>query len=475
MTLSEKAQELKTQANEYFKNEDYSKAIDLYSEAIKLDTNQAAFYGNRSIAYLKNECFGYALNDASIAIELDKTYIKGYYRRAMAYMALGKYKEALKDFEYIMKVKPNDKDARMKYDSCSKIVRRLAFEKAISIDYNRSVSATIDLNSMEIEKDYKGPHIVDDKVTLEFVQQLIQTFKDGKYLDRKYAYKIILDVKELLEKLPSLVDVNISEESKFTVCGDIHGQFYDLLNIFELNGLPSQDNPYLFNGDFVDRGSFSVECILTLFTFKVLYPDRFFMARGNHESQTMNKMYGFEGEVKSKYSSKMYELFEEVFNLLPLAHCLNGKVLVMHGGLFSQDNVSLDDIRNTDRKHQPPDEGIMCEILWSDPMNNPGRGPSRRGIGLQFGPDVTHNFISFNKLSYIIRSHEVKEEGYEVCHDGKCITVFSAPNYCDTMGNKGAFITMKGKDLKPEFVTYSEVPHPDVKPMAYANSLFSFM
>jgi len=137
------------------------------------------------------------------------------------------------------------------------------------------------------------------------------------------------------------------------------------------------------------------------------------MSRGNHESQTMNQMYGFEGEVKAKFSPQMYDLFAEVFNLLPLAHCLNKRVLVMHGGLFSRDNVSLEDIRNTDRNRQPPDEGIMCDILWSDPMPNKGRAPSKRGVGVQFGPDVTENFCRLNKLDYIIRSHEVKADGYE--------------------------------------------------------------
>ena len=126
------------------------------------------------------------------------------------------------------------------------------------------------------------------------------------------------------------MEVAIPEGSKFTVCGDIHGQFFDLMNIFALNGLPSPENPYLFNGDFVDRGSFSVECIFVLFGFKLLYPDSFFMSRGNHESENMNKMYGFEGEVKAKYSSNMCELFTEVYNWLPLSHCLNNKVNSSH-------------------------------------------------------------------------------------------------------------------------------------------------
>ena len=108
------------------------------------------------------------------------------------------------------------------------------------------------------------------------------------------------------------------------------------MNIFELNGVPSEDNPYLFNGDFVDRGSFSVECIFVLFSFKLLYPNHFFMSRGNHESENMNKMYGFEGEVKAKYSANMVDLFTEVYNWLPLAHNINNRILVMHGGLFSK-------------------------------------------------------------------------------------------------------------------------------------------
>lgn len=101
----------------------------------------------------------------------------------------------------------------------------------------------------------------------------------------------------------------------------------------------------------------------------------------------------------------------------------------MHGGLFSRDDVTLKEIREIDRNRQPPEEGLMCELLWSDPQPQLGRAPSKRGVGVQFGPDVTHNFLAMNNLSYIVRSHEVKTDGYEVGHDGKCITVFSAPNY----------------------------------------------
>ncbi|CAD6231833.1 GSCOCG00001609001-RA-CDS [Cotesia congregata] len=470
------AEKFKESANVYFKIQSYDEAIENYTKAIELNPYMASYYGNRSFAYLKTECFGYALNDASKAIELDKNYVKGYWRRAAAYMSLSKFKLALKDFETVTKARPHDQDAKLKYTECFKIVKKLAFEKAISIDDNKkNIADSINLDSMAIDDDYNGPKLENGKVTLDFMKDLLKWYKEECKLHRKYAYQILLDVKNWFMAQSSLIDVTIPDENKFTICGDIHGQFYDLLNIFELNGLPSETNPYLFNGDFVDRGSFSVECIFTLFGFKLLYPNHFFMSRGNHESAIMNHMYGFDGEVKAKYTNQMAALFTEVYNWLPLAHCLNKRVLVMHGGLFSRDDVTLQEIRETDRNRQPPDEGVMCELLWSDPQPQMGRAPSKRGVGVQFGPDVTHEFCKLNGLDYIVRSHEVKNDGYEVSHDGKCITVFSAPNYCDTMGNRGAFITLYGKDMKPQFTSYEAVPHPNVRPMQYATSLMKFM
>jgi len=468
------AEQVKARANEFFKTERYPQAIELYSKAIELNPTNAVYYANRSIAHLRLENYGYALADASRAIETDKTYLKAYYRRAAAYMSLGKYKLALKDYEGVYKARPADKDAKMKFTECKKIVQQIAFQKAISVeDTKKSVADSIDVESMAVDDKYDGPRLENGKITMEFMQALMETYKKQGSLHRKFAFQILLDILKYFSSQPTLVDVSIPDGSKFTVCGDIHGQFYDLINVFSLNGLPSVDNPYLFNGDFVDRGSFSVECIFVLFGFKLLLPNHFFMSRGNHESENMNKMYGFEGEVKAKYSANMCDLFTEVYNWLPLTHCLNNKVLVMHGGLFAKDDVTLADIRATERNRQPPEEGIMCELLWSDPQPMLGRSPSKRGVGCQFGPDVTRKFLENNCLDYIIRSHEVKDNGYEVTHDGKCITVFSAPNYCDTMGNKGAFITLTGGEMVPQYTTYEASPHPNVKPMAYANSLLS--
>jgi len=124
---------------------------------------------------------------------------------------------------------------------------------------------------------------------------------------------IIMKARLIFEQNKSMVSIHREDEEEITVCGDIHGQYYDLLNIFCINGNPSKENPYLFNGDFIDRGSFSVEVIMTLLSWKICYPNHFFMSRGNHETRNLTKMYGFEGEVKAKYDLKVYDLFNEMF------------------------------------------------------------------------------------------------------------------------------------------------------------------
>ncbi|CAD5210519.1 unnamed protein product [Bursaphelenchus xylophilus] len=467
------AQDVKNEANKYFKEQKYDKAVELYSRAIELDPTDPIFYSNRSFAYIKKELFGLALADADKALELKPSFVKAYFRRASANLALGKYKKALTDYDTVRKACPNDKDVQKKYEEVNKIVKRIAFEKAIAVDEPKSIAESIHLEAYPVEASYTGPRL-DGDVTKEFMDELVETFKKQGKLHIKYAYKILLKIRELFGKYTTLREITVPPKQKFTICGDVHGQFYDLCNIFELNGKPSETNPYLFNGDFVDRGSFSAETIFTLFGYKLLYPEHFHLSRGNHESDVMNKMYGFEGEIKAKFNMRMAEFFSEIFNYLPLCHVINKKIFVCHGGLFSKDGVTLDQIQKVSRVRQPPDEGIMTDLLWADPQPIPGRFPSKRGVGLQFGPDVTQKFLQDNDLLYVVRSHEVKPEGYEKHHDGKCYTIFSAPNYCDSMGNLGAFITITGDNLEPHFTTFEAVPHPNIKSMYYANSMFDF-
>uniref|UniRef100_A0AC34QZQ1 Protein-serine/threonine phosphatase n=2 Tax=Panagrolaimus sp. JU765 TaxID=591449 RepID=A0AC34QZQ1_9BILA len=472
----ERAVKIKDEANKFFNSEKYDIAIELYSKAIELDPQQPAYFGNRSFAYLRRELFGLALNDANTAIELDPAYIKAYYRRASAKMALGKFKFALKDYESVCKFRPNDIDAKKKFEECRKIVKRIAFEKAIACDHDdKKLIDSINPDEFAVEENYKGPRL-DGDITPEFMKDCIEAFKKEQKLHIKYAYKILLGVYQFLKAQDSLVHITVPDKKKFTICGDIHGQFYDLCNIFEINGLPSEENPYLFNGDFVDRGSFSVEVIFTLLGYKLLYPNHLYMARGNHESDTMNKMYGFEGEVKAKYNVKMSEFFTELFNQLPLVHVINRKIFCCHGGLFPDTNVTLEQLAKINRVRQPPEDGPMCGLLWSDPQDDDGIGLSKRGAGCQWGPDITKAFLEKNDLLYIVRSHEVKPEGYERHHDGQVWTIFSAPNYCDQIGNLGAFITIKGDNLyPPKITTFKEVPHPPSRPMMYGSSFLNFL
>ncbi len=443
--LQEEAEKLKEQGNEYFKKGDYERAIKLYSEAIELDSKSPALYANRAFAYLKTEAYGLASQDANAAIAIDPNYVKAYYRLGSAHLALNKYKLAMTVFKKVVKLAPNDKQAMEKYNLCMKEVKRQAFEEAIATEQTALPSDTVKLDEITVPDSYDGPKwdattkSDDSKPNaiasppIEFVRSMVEAFKNQQRLHKKFCVQIILGLIPIFKSLPSLLDIRIPPGQKFTVCGDVHGQFYDLLNIFAINGEPSETNPYLFNGDFVDRGSFSCEVILTLFAYKLNCPSSIHLLRGNHETRNMNKLYGFDGEVRHKFDEHTMILFSEIFQYLPLSATLNKKIIIMHGGLFQDDGVKLEDIAKISRFSEPPESGLFSDILWSDPQPFPGRSPSKRGVGQSFGPDVTRKFLDNNGLDMVVRSHEVRDEGYLIEHNGQLVTVFSAPNYCDQM------------------------------------------
>ncbi len=334
--LLERAEALKNEGNALFQQERFALAVEKYNDAIELNPEVPAYYSNRAFCHLKLESYGLALADATVALELDKTFVKAYYRRGSAYMALAKYKDALKDFKAVRQLRPSDRDAMAKYKACDKEVKREAFERAIHTDEptKASVLESLDVDAIAIEESYAGPRI-SMPLSHESVVEVAQAFKKQQKLHTRFAFEVLIEVKKVLEALPSLVDVDVPEGTHINVCGDTHGQYYDLLNIFELHGYPSETNPYLFNGDFVDRGSFSVEVVLLLFCFKVLYPQHLHLTRGNHESLNMNKVYGFEGEVRHKYSAQMFQLYTEVFHCLPLAYVLGKKALSYYALLIA--------------------------------------------------------------------------------------------------------------------------------------------
>jgi serine/threonine-protein phosphatase 5 len=469
MSNAVEADRLKAEGNEWFKLAKFDKAVVSYGLAIDANAT-AVLYCNRAFANVKLCFSGEALADADAALALDPANVKAHYRKATAFLQLGKTKEAFRELAVVVAACPDDANALQQYKSCEKEVKRIRFLNAIASEDEKKLSETLKLSDFTVDATYDGPRLgADDEVTKEYVMGMCEHFKAEKKIPRRDMYCLLIKAVALLHAEQNVVSVNYGADEEMTVCGDTHGQFYDLLNIFALNGFPSETNRYLFNGDFVDRGSYSVETIMALLAFKLLYPKHMFMSRGNHESLGLNRVYGFEGEVMAKYDSKTFDLFQEVFHGLPLAHLLNSKVFVTHGGLFANDGVTIDDIQKVNRKRDLPEEGLMVEMLWSDPHALPGRAKNKRGVGIAFGQDVTENFLKTNNLSLVVRSHEVTDDGYLMWHNDQLVTIFSAPNYCDQIGNKGAFIRFPGATMKPKFTQFTHVSHPGKKAMAYSS------
>eukprot|EP01012_Entosiphon_sulcatum_P065020 TRINITY_DN938_c0_g1_i2.p2 TRINITY_DN938_c0_g1~~TRINITY_DN938_c0_g1_i2.p2 ORF type:complete len:297 (+),score=87.45 TRINITY_DN938_c0_g1_i2:83-973(+) len=226
------------------------------------------------------------------------------------------------------------------------------------------------------------------------------------------------------------------------ICGDIHGQFYDLKELFKVGGDVPEKN-YLFMGDFVDRGFYSVETFLLLLALKVRYPDRITLIRGNHESRQITQVYGFYDECLRKYGSvNVWRYCTEIFDYLSLSALIEDKVFCVHGGL-SPSITTLDQIRTIDRKQEVPHDGAMCDLLWSDPEEGiSGWGENDRGVSFTFGADIVEKFLRKHDLDLICRAHQVVEDGYQFFAKRQLITVFSAPNYCGEFDNSGAMMSV---------------------------------
>ncbi|KAM6977954.1 serine/threonine-protein phosphatase with EF-hands 1 [Aplochiton taeniatus] len=407
-----------------------------------------------------------------------------------------------------------------------------------------------------VPESYSGPHL-SFPLSMSHTHALLAAFKDQKLLHARYFVQLLQETRRLLRQIPNIRHLSIPYAKEITICGDLHGRLDDLLLIFYKNGLPSVDTPYLFNGDFVDRGKKSVEVLVLLFSFLLLYPDHMHLNRGNHEDHIMNLRYGFTKEVMQKYKShgrQILRLLQDVFSLLPVATVIDSRVLIVHGGI--SDQTDLDFLSTIDRhkvksalrlprqmgrqtgsprpssrytkntrtptqrrkrllsgqssgsssssssssslcsprtpsrlsprpspctpsmpcsREIPPLSFLDClsalapppsppqqelewkqvvDILWSDPKPQAGCSPNTfRGGGCYFGPDVTRTLLLHHGLLLLVRSHECKQEGYEVCHNGQVITIFSASNYYEEGSNRGAYIKL-GQELVPRFYQY---------------------
>ncbi|KAJ8604349.1 hypothetical protein CTAYLR_002530 [Chrysophaeum taylorii] len=393
--------------------------------------------------------------------------------------------------------------------SLEEFMRRLE-EKAPDVIERKMARSDIDAlrrsgwpESLSVESDYAGVSVengmptVDNMIDImDMVLERLKTDEEDRgfkaVLHVKFALSIACRFLDALRKLPTVVHVSTALTPRLTIVGDIHGQFKDLIHIFSHNGLPSFDNPYVFNGDFVDRGPHSVEVLVLIMGFALADPYSIYVNRGNHEDFAVGMLYGLVAELEAKYGDpRLRQVLEACFSYLPIAHVVDHNVFVVHGGLTDKLGT-LDDLKAIDRglhpslstphikmsgtkqqqqqqrlkkrgvkKKAPSKHEILKDLLWSDPSD---RGDpldlecvpnDHRGQGVLWPAGLTKLWLVKHDFGVMIRSHQCKDDGFEICHGGKCLTLFSASNYYGDSDNDGAIVVLSRSDAR--ILTYRTV------------------
>ena len=281
----------------------------------------------------------------------------------------------------------------------------------------------------------------------DMIQRLLDAAYAGKVtktvsLKNAEIFAICSAAREVFLSKPALLEL----AAPVKIVGDIHGQYTDLIRMFEMCGFPPNSN-YLFLGDYVDRGKQSLETILLLLCYKLKFPENFFLLRGNHECANVTRVYGFYDECKRRCNIKVWKAFVDTFNTLPIAAIVAQKIFCVHGGL-SPSLSHMDDIRQIARPTDVPDYGLLNDLLWSDPADMENDWESNeRGVSYCFGKKVIMEFLARHDFDLVCRAHMVVEDGYEFFTDRVLVTVFSAPNYCGEFDNWGAVMSVSGELL----------------------------
>jgi len=284
------------------------------------------------------------------------------------------------------------------------------------------------------------------------LDRCIDLLKQRKLPDTESIKSLCVKTREILAGESNVLEV----PAPVTIVGDIHGQFYDLVELFKNGGEVPETN-YLFMGDFVDRGFYSVETFLLLLALAVRFPERVTLIRGNHESRQITQVYGFYDECLRKYGSvNVWRYCTDVFDYLALAAVIDDRIFAVHGGL-SPSISSIDQINKIERQQEVPHDGAMCDIMWSDPDDIDGWGLSPRGAGYLFGGDVVQQFNQQNKISLITRAHQLVMEGYKHMFNDSLVTVWSAPNYCYRCGNVAAILELD-ENLNKNYKVFDSAP-----------------
>ncbi|ORX50934.1 serine/threonine-protein phosphatase 2B catalytic subunit A1, partial [Hesseltinella vesiculosa] len=290
-------------------------------------------------------------------------------------------------------------------------------------------------------------------------------YREGRLTEEQALY-IIEQGTEILRAESNLLEV----DAPITVCGDIHGQYYDLMKLFEVGGDPATTR-YLFLGDYVDRGYFSIECVLYLWALKIWYPTTLYLLRGNHECRHLTDYFTFKIECRHKYTERVYNACMESFCALPLGAIMNRQFLCIHGGL-SPRLQTLADFHEIDRFKEPPTQGLLCDLLWSDPHEDFGEETNSdffihnhvRGCSYFFTYAAACAFLERNGLLSIIRGHEAQDNGYRMYKRTRTtsfpavMTIFSAPNYLDIYNNKAAILKYENNVMNIR--QFNATPHP---------------